>query len=460
MQPREPHKCCAANTHAAMPTESSNKSAGISLVDHSRCLCHAFSQILDATKMTLQLRNFWWLWERSLTFTLSLLGLRGYRISFGLWFRLIRDELVETHKKPDVGHRIATTWNDNEKLIQGSECWTLGHTLYFLGPDNLRILVLEPGTWADPLSATLEVARLYDNTTKYEALSYAWGSPDPTPNKQIQIHNSTLTIRDNLDKALRSLRSEHSQTRIWVDYICINQSDGYERNHQVRMMGDIYRRAQKVVVWLGMPTSASKLGMEVLSVLAGDVDLTKGCLWETHAPVNLAMAIDDIMSRPYFKRIWVVQEGALARKIDLRVGNLLVAWEQSATAIFLSRLQFVQISPSWQYSGLFNGNLQPLIEMLTISRLAIAVESRTPVKPTIIVVLHDMRHRNSSDPRDMIFALLGLGLPTYGAMADYEISREETYRKLFEGMSKAAQQEMEDLQQGIYRDISRDLVTR
>jgi len=83
--------------------------------------------------------------------------------------------------------------------------------------------------------------------------------------------------------------------------------------------------------------------------------------------------------------------------------------------------------------------------MLTLSRLSLARARGVAVIPTIIDVLHDMRHRTSTDPRDMIFALLGLGLETYGVMADYEISREETYRRLYEGLNKAAQQEMNEL---------------
>ena len=89
-------------------------------------------------------------------------------------------------------------------------------------------------------------------------------------------------------------------------------------------------------------------------------------------------------------------------------------------------------------------NLQPLIDMLTISRLALARARGVVVKPSIIDVLHDMRRRMSTDPRDMIFALLGLGLETYGVMASYEISREETYLRLFERFNQAAQQEMRE----------------
>jgi hypothetical protein len=312
--------------------------------------------------------------------------------------------------------------------------------------DSIRVLILEPGRWADPLKARLEEKELQDTTTRYEALSYAWGAFSLSSGKRIRIQDSSMPITSNLDEALRSLRLEQSQRVIWVDFVCINQADIQEKAHQVRMMGDVYRQAQKVIVWLGMPTPASELGMKTLSSLAGNEDLTKGNPWEAHAPENVAAAISDILERPYFERIWVVQEAALARKTDLRVGHLLVSWDQgSATSKFLSRLKFVQISPTWEYSGLRGVHLEPLIDMLTISRLALARARGFEPRSTIIDVLHSMRHRKSTDPRDMIFALLGLGLETYGVMADYEISREETYRRLFEMLNQAAQQEMDEL---------------
>jgi hypothetical protein len=70
--------------------------------------------------MVLQLKNYWHLWQRSLTFTLSLFGFRSFRISFGLWFRLIRDELIdlEAEQDPEVSHHVDASQGDHKMLIQ------------------------------------------------------------------------------------------------------------------------------------------------------------------------------------------------------------------------------------------------------------------------------------------------------------------------------------------------------
>ena len=61
----------------------------------------------------------------------------------------------------------------------------------------------------------------------------------------------SLEIKPNLAAALRELRDEISVRILWIDAICINQSNPEERNQQVPMMADIYGQASRVCVWLG-----------------------------------------------------------------------------------------------------------------------------------------------------------------------------------------------------------------
>lgn len=68
-----------------------------------------------------------------------------------------------------------------------------------------------------------------DGAPPYNALSYAWGDPsDPT--FQIALNERAFTIRKNLWEALNRLQSESQELMIWIDAICINQSDLAERS--------------------------------------------------------------------------------------------------------------------------------------------------------------------------------------------------------------------------------------
>ena len=47
------------------------------------------------------------------------------------------------------------------------------------------------------------------------------------------------------------MEGQYTSSKMFIDALCIDQSDIAERNHQVRQMGDVYRAAKAVVAWLG-----------------------------------------------------------------------------------------------------------------------------------------------------------------------------------------------------------------
>ncbi|KAH9235121.1 hypothetical protein K456DRAFT_35224 [Colletotrichum gloeosporioides 23] len=133
-----------------------------------------------------------------------------------------------------------------------------------LAPDEIRMLILLPGEFESPLQGYISQESFdpSDCEFSYKALSYAWGSQaDPKPFHVLECSSQsssaevkTLEIGPNLESALRHLRQPFETRTIWCDAICINQNDVEERGLQVRGMGDIYRHAKRVVVWLGQET--------------------------------------------------------------------------------------------------------------------------------------------------------------------------------------------------------------
>lgn len=93
-----------------------------------------------------------------------------------------------------------------------------------------------------------------DEDIRFEAMSYAWGAPDPKSDILINGPN-VLGVTRNCYEALLHLRYKFRRRTLWVDAICIDQHENdestRERNHQVMFMSDIYAKAEKVVVWLG-----------------------------------------------------------------------------------------------------------------------------------------------------------------------------------------------------------------
>jgi hypothetical protein len=79
----------------------------------------------------------------------------------------------------------------------------------------------------------------------YEALSYVWGNLEPSA--YIYLHGQRQRVTLELFQALKALRPLGNSFRLlWVDALCINQTDIQEQNHQVRLMGRIYSEASNV----------------------------------------------------------------------------------------------------------------------------------------------------------------------------------------------------------------------
>jgi hypothetical protein len=131
---------------------------------------------------------------------------------------------------------------------------------------SIRLLDLQPAlSFTVPLECGLrevpfEVLAEDDNdalTPEYCALSYVWGSVETTNLIPIYIRTSEgalrrLSITSNCAAALRQLRSSTEVKTMWVDAICIDQMSIAEKNKQIPLMGDLYRRADQVLIWLDL----------------------------------------------------------------------------------------------------------------------------------------------------------------------------------------------------------------
>ena len=122
-----------------------------------------------------------------------------------------------------------------------------------LTEDQIRLLILTPGGWNGRIIGSLKMCRLQDEV-EYTALSYVWGqkcADDP----YLSVNDGSIQIRRSLFEAITELTSGVQELALWVDQICINQNDDNEKQQQIRLMSEIYVRAQRVVGWLGAPVA-------------------------------------------------------------------------------------------------------------------------------------------------------------------------------------------------------------
>ncbi|PQE16950.1 hypothetical protein CJF30_00003645 [Rutstroemia sp. NJR-2017a BBW] len=195
------------------------------------------------------------------------------------------------------------------------------YSLPLLGSDSIRLLSLMPSKVATaPIQCQLhnyDFGEYDEGTHLYEALSYVWGSCDDPP-QSVYIDGQLLHVTTNLYAALLHLRDRNFARIIWVDYICINQNDKDEKSRQINLMARIYGEANRVIVYLGEVVDNSDQAIECIRSAADeepvDLDLDQSINEKDQE------AVLELLKRPWFQRMWVAQEAALARRILIMCG--------------------------------------------------------------------------------------------------------------------------------------------
>lgn len=142
-----------------------------------------------------------------------------------------------------------------------------------------RVLRLGPRTNGEKegLTGTLQVVDLRTNP-QFVALSYVWGDPNRRDHF-VRCNGFEVSITSNCRDALESLSDLYGHLNIWVDAICINQEDEEEKISQMKLMTEIYARAQTAYVWLGPGDARSDRAIRCLKLAAGFRVYLPGVPW-------------------------------------------------------------------------------------------------------------------------------------------------------------------------------------
>lgn len=142
---------------------------------------------------------------------------------------------------------------------------------HHLPRDRIRLLQL----WHvnDQLFGTIDDYQRHQ-APSYRALSYTWSySWGPNDGKfalPLGPRGEVLHVSKNLADFLLMRARNQSKEYLWIDQICLDQRNEVERNEQVQAMGDVYKHAQEVLIWLGLPGSDTIKSLARLLALARD----------------------------------------------------------------------------------------------------------------------------------------------------------------------------------------------
>ncbi|KAI1170519.1 heterokaryon incompatibility protein-domain-containing protein [Nemania sp. FL0916] len=292
------------------------------------------------------------------------------------------------------------------------------------GPKKgLRLICLFPGSANSTIKGSFVYAELGNSCPSYIALSYTWG--EQTILKKIVIGgHGDIMIGENLWSFLRLQTTIITMpTLFWIDAICIDQQNINERNHQVGLMKHIYASADQVFLWLGKECNGSDKAMSFIRNQATKPPNKRGQGYRSIWPIALGQAIHDLCERPYWKRMWIIQEILHSNSITVWCGSQSIAWE-ALEKLYL-KLKTLEEANWLSHHKLHTQVAQSPAAMMLWQRAHWRHEG-TPV-PQLQTLIDIFRDFKCSDIKDKVFALVGMATIDSAIVPNYALTTKEIY---------------------------------
>ena len=338
----------------------------------------------------------------------------------------------------------------------------------FTEDDQLRLLLIEPGHGR--LKCRLIHTRLSNPSHSYESISYAWGHHDM--HQDIETPDGPLSVPRTLHDALIHLRDPAKPRYVWADRACTNHADEKERSHQARLMRLIFKRAERVVIWLGAdPRKRASMAFAVLCGVASGGEANGRPVGQANfyvdgassanlpdvpcrdgpPPASFKMfwsAVAEMFALGWFWNVGCIQEVrplpaklpfvliagqvAAARSADVLWGNARISWKWVGLAAARIRNSLPSVLQQYDIRGVFNAYL--MYRLCQSQDFQVA-----PLRLSFRRLLGLTSHFTSRDPRDRVYGLIGIDTadaePDKGRFfvePDYSFTPVALYTKLAE----------------------------
>jgi hypothetical protein len=303
----------------------------------------------------------------------------------------------------------------------------------------------------------IQTCLLNNAPEEFLALSYTWGCPYSDPNYELEdsaetsawniqytadrtipitIDGATLMVSRNCKDAIDNIKQRYNSRNfhIWIDAVCINQDDLDERAAQVSIMGQIYSKAFRVIIWLGNSLHKTNRALELIDALSQiseeQLALMKQhtlSLSKTYGIGTTSIRLSDwqvlgsFLGRTWFERVWTLQEYALPRHTIVLCGTNRIPW-----------LNVWKVSNMFQATGWYHvlHNLEPhahpdtretpmqsnyalkgsiwlhVFTMTNLRALLWPDEVENDIRTPLIVRIQPLKSRSATDNRDKVYGVL------------------------------------------------------
>ncbi|KAF2636548.1 hypothetical protein P280DRAFT_409422 [Massarina eburnea CBS 473.64] len=264
------------------------------------------------------------------------------------------------------------------------------------------------------LAGFLKVFPLADAPPFYSA-SYTWGE-QTSSNTRIWFKSGSLPVLPNLVPFLRMI-TEHEDFNDgdwwWIDSLCINLADSREREQQVRIMANIYKKSRRAVVWLGEEkyegdncTGAIEFMLHLSTLsLAFEHQNVRRNLRGPNFTLEWA-SVGNMLARPWWSRVWTLQEFVLPKEAKLYCGSRGISRGKFKGAMY----NIFLCSKETQNHDIDRDLIPRPVFDAAFNRRRIHQWYSYPHSRgmSLVAILAYLGNQSASDSRDRIYSVLGL----------------------------------------------------
>ncbi|KAK7957861.1 HET-domain-containing protein [Apiospora saccharicola] len=307
-------------------------------------------------------------------------------------------------------HRVNRTTNS-----VGYTCYAHSSGLQ----NQFRLLKLHPAS-VQQAPILIDLFNVDDESSElpeYNAISYRWG--DPNNRRPLTANGKQILVTSSLHTALAYMRDKLLTKILWIDGVCINQDDTVERSQQVLKMGSIFSGAQCVRIFIGEAEDGDNMAhaMDLLSTL-DTLGNRLRFIERVRVDQDGSRGLINMLRRPYWQRMWMFQEIVLSRKAVVHCGLHTIPWDN------LRRLNTISGDPEMWFEAQVRCDwiLELRRALFNIAHFFINKSEAQDIRN----VLEPTRRLQCMDPRDKLFALMGVCDPV-SIDADYSRPVRDIY---------------------------------
>jgi hypothetical protein len=273
----------------------------------------------------------------------------------------------------------------------------------------------------------------------YYTASYVWGERTFSTTS-IHVRNGSIPVLTSLAPFLRMIAT-HGDFKAsdwwWIDSLSINLEDAQERERQVRIMAKIYKSARRAIIWLGEEkedgsdcTNAIEFlhYLSTLQIAFNGDDVAMRTSLENPEFAEKCGAISNLLARPWWTRVWTLQEFVLPKEAKLYCGSASITRGKFKSAIYsiflcstISNEFEHELVPRKLFDGAFNRR-----------RIHQWHTKPASIGMNLVAIMANTGNHLATDSRDRIYSVLGLiterdraliGPAEYSTSVDHQFAR-------------------------------------